>query len=75
MKDLRLEIAAFNEEGRYKQATIGVAEYNTAKQAVIDSRWGNTQYMTTVQEETVARLLGVSACNFKCKVTRRYLSA
>lgn len=47
-----------------KRTVVSAEAWNAAAKVVQEQRWGNTQYMTTVAEETAARCLGVSACNW-----------
>jgi hypothetical protein len=50
--------------------TISQLEWDMAVAIVESSREGSTQYMTTVYEEAVARLLNTSACNSCCYAVR-----
>ena len=75
IKTVKIEVEAVCSDafGNYTERKIvPIEEYEKAKTIEESARWGRTQYLTTVTEETVARLLGVSACNATCRVVRRH---
>jgi hypothetical protein len=56
-------------ENQTKKAVFTASEWDKAQKIVSDSRWGNTQYMSSIEDETCARLIGGSVCNnsYTCK--------